>query len=40
MRAWGTEASITYIDLRIKEYLEKQRIEKEKKSIKKDAEKF
>ena len=40
MRAWSAEASITYTDLKIKEYLEKQRIEKEKKSIKKDAEKF
>jgi hypothetical protein len=40
MRAWGAEASITYTDLKIKEYLEKERIEKEKKSIKKDAEKF
>jgi hypothetical protein len=40
MRAWSAEASITYTDLKIKDYLEKQRIEKEKKSIKKDAEKF
>jgi hypothetical protein len=40
MRAWSAEASITYSDLRIREYLEKQRIEKEKKLIKKDEEKF
>jgi hypothetical protein len=40
MRAWGAEASITYTDLKIKEYLERERIEKEKKSITKDAEKF
>ncbi len=40
MRAWSAEASIAYTDLKIKEYLEKQRIEKDKKSIKKDAEKF
>jgi hypothetical protein len=40
MRAWSAEVSITYTDLKIKEYLEKERIEKEKKSIKKDAEKF
>ena len=40
MRMWSAEASITYTDLKIKDYLEKQRIEKEKKSIKKDAEKF
>jgi hypothetical protein len=40
MRAWSAEASITYTDLKIKEYLERERIEKEKKSITKDAEKF
>jgi hypothetical protein len=40
MRAWATEASITYTDLKIKEYSEEQRIEKEKESIQKDAEKF
>jgi len=40
MRAWSAEASITYIDLKIREHLEKQRIEKEKKLIKKDEEKF
>jgi hypothetical protein len=40
MRAWSAEASVTYTDLKIKEHLEKERIEKEKKSIKKDAEKF
>jgi hypothetical protein len=40
MRGWSAEASITYTDLKIKEHLEKQRIEKDKKSIKKDAEKF
>ena len=40
MRVFSSEASITYIDLRIKEFLENQRREKEKKSIKKDAGKF
>jgi len=40
MRMFGGEASIIYTDLKIKEYLEKQRIKKEKKSIKKGAEKF
>jgi hypothetical protein len=40
MQVWGTEASIIYRDLKIKEYLEKQRIEKEKKTIRKDADKF
>jgi hypothetical protein len=36
MRAWSAEASITYTDLKIKEYLEKQRMEEEKKSLKKE----
>ena len=36
MRAWSAEASITYTDLKIKEYLEKQRVEKEKESLKKE----
>jgi hypothetical protein len=40
MRAWSAEASITYTDLKINDYLEKERIEKEKRSIKKDEEKF
>jgi len=40
MRVTGAEASITYIDLRIKEHFEDQRREKEKKSIKKDSDKF
>jgi hypothetical protein len=40
MRVWGAESFITYTDLRIKGYLENQRREKEKKSIKKDAVKF
>ena len=40
MRLFGPEASIIYTDLRIKELLENQRIEKERKSIKKDAGKF
>jgi hypothetical protein len=40
MRVFGPEASIIYTDLRIKDLLENQRIEKERKSIKKDAGKF
>ena len=40
MKIFGPEASIIYTDLRIKELLENQRIEKERKSIKKDAGKF
>jgi hypothetical protein len=40
MRLFGPEASIVYTDLRIKELLENQRREKERKSIKKDAGKF
>ncbi len=40
MRVFGPEASIIYTDLRIKEHFENQRREKERKSIKKDAEKF
>lgn len=40
MRVFGPEASIIYTDLRIKELLENQRREKERKSIKKDAGKF
>lgn len=40
MKVFGPEASIIYTDLRIKELLENQRREKERKSIKKDAGKF
>jgi hypothetical protein len=40
MRVFGSEASIIYTDLRIKEHFEDQRREKEKKSIKKDSDKF
>ena len=40
MKIFGPEASIIYTDLRIKELLENQRREKERKSIKKDAGKF
>ena len=40
MRVFGPEASIIYTDLRIKELLESQRREKERKSIKKDSDKF
>ncbi len=40
MRVAGAEASIIYTALRIKEHFENQRREKEKKSIKKDAEQF
>jgi mRNA degradation ribonuclease J1/J2 len=40
MRVSSAEASIIYTDLRIKEHFENQRREKEKKSIKKDSDKF
>jgi hypothetical protein len=40
MRVFGPEASIIYTDLRIKDLLESQRREKERKSFKKDSEKF
>ena len=40
MRVFGPEASIIYTDLRIKELFESQRREKERKSIKKDSDKF
>jgi hypothetical protein len=40
MRLFTYEASIRYTDLRIKEHFERQTREKEKKSIKKDSDKF
>ncbi len=40
MRLFSYEASIRYTDLRINKDFEDQRREKERKSIKKDAEKF
>jgi hypothetical protein len=40
MRVSGAEASITYSDLRINESFENEKREKERKSIKKDSDKF
>jgi len=40
VRVFGAEASVTYTDLEMKERFENQRREKERKSIKKDSDKF